>query len=228
MSIGIKWPDDMDVHNEDPDVKIITNVETEEDEQFTKPKNKTVIEEVFIEDDVEDMVFDFPKNPYNTSSSQQPENTNGKKKSKFCNREIIKDGKKAKCKQLAGSCPLHICKACKEHKLKTDECTHKPSYDYDRKIARLNPRIGGEHLYNLQFSCYLTMETLLQRTDARYRVDGLTEKLEEKRDAYKQTLTAIYEEYGGEIDTIVSPIMTWAMLTATDVGTSVYENQKKE
>lgn len=225
MSIPIKWPEDMTDAPSDSntEIKIINDENDEPESQITrideeleirKPQEKQIVEQSNL--------FDLP--PIELDCPEEPQI---KKKKKFCGRECIKDGEVKKCREPVETCIFHICDECKEGELNTDECPHKLTHNFDRKPPRLNKQTGAEHLYNLQFSCYLTMETLLARTDAKYRVDGLTQKLEEKRDAYKICLEEIYDEYGSEIDSVVSPIMTWAMLTSVDVGTSVYENQKK-
>ena len=225
MSIPIIWPADMEDKPDDhEDVKIVSNTNKSESdtpeehssEPDPKPKQKVEIQESSLFD--KPIEFDFPE--------ETPSKKSNKKK--YCNREIIKDGEVKKCRELKETCPHHICDHCKEQKLYTDECTHKMSHNFDKRPPKLTKQVGADHLYNLQFSCYLTMETLLARTDSKYRMDGLTQKLEEKRDAYKACLEEIYAEYGSEIDSVVSPVMTWAMLTSVDIGTSVYENQKKE
>jgi hypothetical protein len=212
MSIPIIWPDDME---DKPTNTVKINNLSNSTESQEKPEPSISVEQKNL--------FDLPIE----IDVEANESNNSKKKKKYCNRECVKDGEIKKCREDVKTCKFHICQDCKEKNLDTDDCLHKPSHNFDKKPPRLNKEIGAAHLYNLQFSCYLTMETLLARTDAKYRVDGLTEKLEEKRDAYKACLEEIYEEYGSEIDTVVSPIMTWAMLTSVDIGTSVYENAKK-
>lgn len=243
MSIPIIWPKDMNEQDSEYKIKVVSEnddddnddndndkvddkvdkVDDDENEEYQKPKVWSEVEETGLFGSPVELSFE------EFASLHPKGSTNYKKqKKKFCGRDCIKEGQVKKCKELTETCQFHICEPCRNEGLTTDLCLHKLEHNFDRKPPRLNKQTGADHLYNLQFSCYLTMETLLARTDAKYRVDGLTEKLEMKRDAYKACLEEIYDEYGSEIDTVVSPIMTWAMLTSVDIGTSVYENQKKE
>lgn len=225
MSIPIIWPKDMEdkptdnenitIVKKEPDEPDKTNFN--EPEEPEKPKPPVSIEESNL----------FNK-PIEFNFAPDIEQEHKTKKKKYCGRDCIKNGETKKCKEPTETCPFHICQTCKDDDLTTDQCPHKLTHNFDRLPPRLKKETGAEHLYNLQFSCYLTMETLLARTGSNYRVDGLTHKLEEKRDAYKACLEEIYDEYGSEIDQVVSPVMTWAMLTSVDIGTSVYENKKKE
>lgn len=155
-----------------------------------------------------------------------------KKRKKYCNKVIIKDGELKKCREDFHDCQYHICKTCIEEHKTSDECTHVDTFNHDIGPPKFNKKYASNHLYNLQFATYITLETTLNRLDSKYQLNGLTQKLEDKKEAYKEVFEQMYEEYGAEyLDSILSPVMAWTLLTVSDFSSSAlesYANQEKK
>ena len=85
---------------------------------------------------------------------------------------------------------------------------------------------GGQQLFDLQVTLYMTLEAGL-KTVGDNSMDGLSERMEQMRDKYKQLYESLYIEYGDNVNEYIGPLTLWAINTSRDVGLTYMENKKK-
>lgn len=86
--------------------------------------------------------------------------------------------------------------------------------------------VAAEHMYNMQLAAYFALESATSTMEIN-ELNGLSHKMVEMKEQYKLAFESIYEEYGDNMDTVISPIALWAMITAQNFGSTILENKKK-
>jgi hypothetical protein len=82
------------------------------------------------------------------------------------------------------------------------------------------------HLYNLQMTVFAATEQIAK--SAGYNeLNGLHTTMEPIREQYLRTFEGLYEEYGENLDVVLSPTICWGLLTAQSVVNTVMYNKKK-